>query len=220
MIKERCRLYLITPPKINLESFCEKLDAALDGGNIACVQLRLKNCTDTDILNAARSLLPICRSYSVPLLINDRPDLASISGAEGVHIGQEDVGYECARKTVGSDAIVGVTCHNSRHKAILAAESGADYVAFGAFFPTKTKIAKTKASTDILGWWSDLMVVPCVAIGGITENNCATLVRSGADFLAVISSVWDHAEGPKSGVLALNQIIASTSTIDNQQIPQ
>lgn len=207
MPKDPCRLYLVTPPRLDPEAFGEQLRAALGGGDVACLQLRLKDCTDTDILRAAEALLPICQSFDVPLLINDRPDLAAICGAEGAHVGQEDASYTEAREILGADAIVGVTCHNSRHLAISAAESGADYVAFGAFFETGTKAPKTRASVDILEWWNDLMVVPSVAIGGITPSNCAPLVKAGVNFLAAVSAVWNHEGGPQAGVADFNKAI-------------
>ncbi len=128
--------------------------------------------------------------------MNDRPDLAAELGCDGVHIGQQDAAYEDARRIVGANAIVGVTCHDSRHLAVVAAEAGADYVAFGAFYPTTTKSPKASARPELLQWWSDVMEIPCVAIGGITVENCAPLVAAGADFLAVSAGVWNHPDGP------------------------
>ena len=203
-----CRLYLITPPKLDLASFPDTLTEALGAGDVAAVQLRLKNVDDDAVRRAAEALLPACRDRDIPLIINDRPDLAAETGCDGVHIGQQDASYTEARETMGPEGIVGVTCHDSRHLGIEAAERGADYVAFGAFFPTATKQAKTEATIEILEWWDGLMVIPVVAIGGITPGNCAPLVRAGADFLAVVSSVWDHPEGPAAAVLAFNETIA------------
>jgi len=206
-----CRLYLITPPTIDLPSFAEDLKAALSGGDVACLQLRLKDADDDTIRVAAQALMPICHAHDVALLINDRPDLAAELGADGTHIGQEDWDYADARRLVGDDAIVGVTCHNSRHLAIAAAEKGADYVAFGAFFPTDTKQPKTRAEPEILEWWSGIMEAPCVAIGGITVENCLVLVKAGADFLAVVGGVWNHPDGPAAAVAAFNQAIADAT---------
>jgi thiamine-phosphate pyrophosphorylase len=203
----RCRLYLVTPPQIVLPAFAEAAKAALDAGDVAAFQLRLKDASDDDIQRAVAALLPIARERDVAFILNDRPDLAAATGCDGVHIGQEDWSYEDARKAVGADGIVGVTCHDSRHLAIEAAEKGADYVAFGAFFPTGTKQPKTRADVELLQWWSEIMVVPCVAIGGITPANCAPLVKAGADFLAVVSAVWDHADGPAQAVKAFNKAI-------------
>jgi thiamine-phosphate pyrophosphorylase len=208
---EPCRLYLITPPAIDLPSFAEDLEAALSGGDVACLQLRLKDANDETIRQAAQTLMPICHAHDVALLINDRPDLAAAVGADGIHIGQEDWDYADARELVGDDAIIGVTCHDSRHLAIEAAEKGADYVAFGAFFPTETKQPKTRTDPEILEWWSGIMEVPCVAIGGITVDNCPVLVRAGADFLAVVGGVWNHPDGPAAAVAAFNRLIAENT---------
>ena len=208
-MRDPCRLYLITPPRIELDLFAPRLEAALDAGDVACLQLRLKQVEDDDIRRAGERLLPLCQAREVPLLINDRPDLAAELGADGTHIGADDADYADARARVGADATVGVSCYDSRHRAIEAAASGADYVAFGAFFPTETKTPRAAAEVHLLKWWSTLMVVPCVAIGGITAENCAPLVAAGADFLAVIGGVWSHPDGPEAGVCAINRAIAS-----------
>ncbi len=207
MNETRCRLYLITPPSLpGLAAFARELEAALSAGDVASLQLRLKDATDDEVLEAASALKPICEAYGVALIVNDRPDLALKAGADGVHVGQDDASYAEARKTLGPDCVVGVTCHDSRHLAMEAAEAGADYVAFGAFFPTATKEPKTQAPVDILNWWADLMTTPCVAIGGITVDNAETLVVAGADFLAVSSGVWSHPGGSGAAVAAFNEI--------------
>ena len=208
---EGCRLYLITPPSIELPVFAKALTSALAGGDVACLQLRLKDQPDDVIRAASETLMPIAHDHGVAFLINDRPDLAAELGADGCHVGQEDAAYDEARRLVGSDAIVGVTAHNSRHLALEAADAGADYVAFGAFFPTGTKQAKASADLDVLVWWSDLIEVPCVAIGGITVANCAPLVRAGADFLSVVSGIWDYDGGPEKAVADFNREIAAAS---------
>jgi len=176
---------------------------------VAALQLRLKDAPDDAIRRAAEALMPVAHAHDVAFIVNDRPDLAREIGADGVHIGQEDADYASARRLVGPDAIVGVTCHNSRHLAMEAAEHGADYVAFGAFFPTGSKEARTRAEVEILDWWSGLMEVPCVAIGGITAENCLPLVQAGANFLAVINAVWSHPHGAAAAVKAFNAAIAS-----------
>ena len=208
MTAPSCRLYLITPPALDSAPFSGVLAEALDAGDVASVQLRLKDADDDAIRRTAEALLPVCHDRDVPLIMNDRPDLAAETGCDGVHIGQNDATYAEAREILGKDGLVGVTCHDSRHLALEAAEQGADYVAFGAFFPTSTKPSKFEATIEILEWWSELMVVPVVAIGGITAGNCAPLVGAGADFLAVVSAVWDHPEGPAAAVRALNESIA------------
>ncbi len=201
-----CRLYLIAPPRFEPVSFGETLKRALDAGDVASLQLRLKDTSDDDICRAAEVLIPIAQHAGVAFIVNDRPDLAARFGADGVHIGQEDASFAQARAAVGSERIVGVTCHDSRHLAIEAAEAGADYVAFGAFFPTNTKETKTRADIELLAWWSELMVVPCVAIGGIAVDNARPLVEAGADFIAVSSGVWDYAQGPAAAVRAFNTL--------------
>lgn len=210
MSEPGCRLYLITPPAIDLDPFADNLAAALEAGDVACLQLRLKDSTDDQVRAATERLMPICHRHDVALIINDRPDLAAELGADGVHVGEDDAAYDQARAAVGTDAIVGVSCYDSRHLAMVAGDAGADYVAFGAFFPTATKQPKTRATPELLAWWQELMTVPCVAIGGITVENCSKLVAAGADFLAVISGVWDHADGPAAAVTAFNRVISET----------
>jgi thiamine-phosphate pyrophosphorylase len=203
---EPCRLYLITPPALEPVAFGETLKAALDAGDVACLQLRLKDVPDDTIARAADVLRPIAQSRGVAFLLNDRPDLAARLGCDGVHIGQEDGSYADARAAVGRDKIVGVTCHNSRHLAMEAGEAGADYVAFGAFFPTATKDPKTTCEIDVLQWWAEVMTVPVVAIGGITVENAPPLIDAGADFLAVSNGIWAHPQGPAAAVKAFNAL--------------
>jgi thiamine-phosphate pyrophosphorylase len=204
-----CRLYLVTPAALDPMRFRDALTQALDAGDVACVQLRLKDAGDDEIRRACGILLPVAQRRGVAFLLNDRPDLAAQAGCDGVHVGQQDAPYEEARRLLGSDRIVGVTCHDSRHLAIEAAEAGADYVAFGAFFPTTTKPSRYRPSPDLLAWWGEIMTVPTVAIGGITPVNCAPLVAAGADFLAVVSAVWDHPDGPGAAVRDFNRAIAA-----------
>lgn len=206
MSKERCRLYLISPPKLEAKPFAEKLKRALSGGDVACLQLRLKDLTDDEILRVSEIVMPVAQKAGVAFILNDRPDLAARMGADGVHVGQEDASYADARAAMGANRTVGVTCHNSRHLAIEASEAGADYVAFGAFFPTATKEPKTRAEPELIQWWAETMVVPCVAIGGITVENCQPLIKAGADFLAVAAGVWDYPEGPAAAVKAFNTL--------------
>ena len=203
------RLYLITPPALDPAAFAPRLAAALDAGDVACLQLRLKDVDDDAIRRAADVLRPITEAHDVAFIMNDRPDLALQAGCDGVHVGQEDASYADARKLLGPDKIVGVTCYNSRDLAIDAAEAGADYVAFGGFFRSTTKDTRRIAGNDpeILRWWSEIMTVPSCAIGGITPENCGALVAAGVDFLAVIAAVWDHPDGPAAAVRAFTQAI-------------
>ena len=212
----RCRLYLITPSDLSgakLEAFAGALAAALGAGDVACLQLRLKGpgdapAPDAEIKRAVAALMPVAHAHDVAFLVNDRPELAAALGCDGTHVGQEDTPYEEARRLLGDERIVGVTCHDSRHLAMEAADAGADYVAFGAFFETGTKTPRTRARPDIVEWWSELTEVPCVAIGGITVENCRPLVDAGADFLAVSAGVWAHPEGPAAAVRAFNVAFA------------
>jgi len=210
--KNRCRLYLITPPQIDdPAAFAATLADALDGGDVGCLQIRLKEVDDDTIRRVAAALVPVAQARDVAVLMNDRPDLAVETGCDGVHVGQDDASLDDARRTIGPDGIVGVTCHDSRHLAMEAGEGGADYIAFGAFFPTETKEAMTQADPDLLQWWASWMVVPVVAIGGITTENAQPLIEAGADFLAVCSGVWAHPEGPKAAVAQFNDLMEEHS---------
>ncbi|MEX2454065.1 MAG: thiamine phosphate synthase [Rhodospirillaceae bacterium] len=205
MRAETCELYLLTPPDMGpsgVEGFADTLAAALDAGPVACVQLRLKNATDAEIRHACEVLGPVVQSRDVAFILNDRADLAAQMGCDGVHVGQDDMPCAEARALVGPDAIVGVTCKASRDLGFAAGDAGADYVAFGAFFPSRTKEIATPADTEILSWWQETMTLPCVAIGGITVDNCDALIEAGADFLCVASGVWEHPDGPAAAVKA------------------
>lgn len=201
-LRATCRLYLITPPRLDAAAFSSALATVLDAGDVAAVQLRLKDADDDTVRRTCEALRDLVQERDVAFILNDRPDLAVETGCDGVHIGQQDTPYRDARRLLGEDRIVGVTCHNSRHFAMEAAEAGADYVAFGAFFPTATKRPPTVADPEILAWWSEIMTVPCVAVGGITAGNCGPLIAAGADFLAVSAGVWQHPEGPAAAVRA------------------
>ncbi len=200
-----CRLYLISPPRIAPTDFAGVLKNTLKGGDVASFQLRLKDISDDEIRRATDILRPVVQGAGAAFIINDRPDLAAELGCDGVHVGQDDASYAEARAAL-PNGIVGVTCHDSRHLAMEAGEAGADYVAFGAFFPTQTKEPKSRAEIELLQWWSQMMVVPCVAIGGITVANAPALVEAGADFLAVAAGVWEHADGPQAAVKAFNAL--------------
>jgi thiamine-phosphate pyrophosphorylase len=194
-----CKLYLISPPSIDT-GFAETLAAALDAGPVAAFQLRLKGIDEHRITDLARPLQAVCASREVAFIINDSIGLAKRLDADGVHLGQDDGDPREARQILGPQAQIGVTCHDSRHLAMEAGEAGADYVAFGAFYPTGTKETKHKPDLSILGWWSTLFELPCVAIGGITPDNAAPLIAAGADFLAVSGSVWNDPDGPAAAV--------------------
>ena len=199
----------VTPPSLDdLAGFGRTLAHTLDAGDVAALQVRLKDVGDDIIAAATDVILPIAAARGVALIMNDRPDLAVRLGCDGVHVGQSDASYAEARRVVG-DRMVGVTCHDSLHLAMEAAEAGADYVAFGAFFATTTKDAATRAEPNLLTGWQSDMLTPCVAIGGITAENVRGIARAGADFAAVSAGVWAYADGPSAAIKALNHEIAA-----------
>ncbi len=201
-----CGLYLISPDRYD-PGFPEALKAALDGGPVAAFQLRLKGVSDMEILRAGEAIQPILAAYDVALIINDSIDLAAELGADGVHLGQSDGDVHEARERLGTDIQIGVTCHDSRHLAMEAGEAGADYVAFGAFYPTTTKATMYRPDPSILGWWSTISEIPCVAIGGISPQNATPLVEAGADFIAVSGAVWNAEGGAGAGVAAFASLL-------------
>ena len=202
-----CRLYLVTPPALQPAAFRDRLALALDAGDVGAVQLRLKDVPDDDIRRAIDLLRPVAQSRDVAFILNDRPELALAQGCDGAHVGATDMDPGRARALLG-DLQLGISCYDSRDAAMLAGEAGADYVAFGAFFASGTKDTDIRADPGLLRWWSELMELPVVAIGGITPANCGPLVQAGADFLAVVGAVWNHPDGPDAGVRAMNDAIA------------
>jgi len=194
-----CQLYLVSPLDVGGD-FPDRLRAALEGGPVAAFQFRVKDLDQHTAARLAEPLLAICQAHDCAFIVNDSVALAKRLGADGVHLGQGDGDPREARELLGKDAQIGVTCHNSRHLALEAGEAGADYVAFGAFFPSTTKDAKVRADPEILTWWTSMMEPPCVAIGGITIANAPVIIEAGTDFLAVSGGVWNHADGPQSAV--------------------
>jgi len=200
-----CQIYLISPLDVG-GAFPDRLARALDAAPVAAFQLRIKNFDDHAAAKLAEPLQRICADLDVAFIVNDSIGLARRLGADGVHLGQGDGDLADARAKLGREAQIGVTCHDSRHLAMEAGEGGADYVAFGAFFPSSTKDTQHRAEPELLKWWSSLFELPCVAIGGVTPENCAGLVRAGADFLAVSHAVWGGDEA--AAVRALDSAIA------------
>ena len=188
-----CQLYLISPLDV-AGAFPERLSRALDAAPVAAFQLRVKDLDEHAAARLAQPLQEICAARNVVFIVNDSIGLAKRLGADGVHLGQSDGTVAEARVALGRDAQIGVTCHASRHLAMEAGEAGADYVAFGAFFPTQTKDTPHRAEPDLLTWWQGIFEIPCVAIGGITPGNCTGLIEAGADFLAVSAAVWNGDE--------------------------
>jgi thiamine-phosphate pyrophosphorylase len=202
------RLYLITPPAIEPAAFSPALAAALDAGDVGAVQLRLKGAADDAIRRAVQTLIPEVQARNVAFLLDDRADLAAELGCDGVHLGPDDMPCAEARLLVGDRSSIGFSAGGSRHLGIEAAEAGADYISFGPFFPSTTKDGVPLIDVEIIGWWSALMEVPCVAVGGVTAENCASLIEAGADFLAVSAGVWRHPDGPAAAVRAFAKRIS------------
>jgi thiamine-phosphate pyrophosphorylase len=202
-----CQLYLISPPAIDA-TFADVLKSALSEGGVAAFQLRLKGLDEDAIARAAEPLQRICADHATAFIINDSMTLAKRLGADGVHLGQGDGDPREARKLLGRDAQIGVTCHNDRHLAMEAGEAGADYVAFGAFYPTRTKEVKYITDPAILSWWITLFGTPCVAIGGITSANAQPLIDAGADFIAVSAAVWNDPSGADAAVAKFNALMS------------
>lgn len=200
-----CQLYLISPLDVG-GSFPDRLVRALDAGPVAAFQFRVKGIDEHEAARLAAPLQRLCAEREVAFIINDSIALAKRLGADGVHLGQEDGVVADARERLGRDAQIGVTCNASRHLAMEAGEAGADYVAFGAFFPSETKQTEHRAETDLLSWWQGIFEIPCVAIGGITPGNCPPLIQAGADFLAVSGAVWGGDEA--AAVKAFHAAIA------------
>ena len=203
-----CSVYLITPSSLP-NDFATSLASALDADEVAAVQLRLKDVDDDALRRAIDWVRPIVQSRGVAFILNDRPDIAVEMGCDGAHVGAEDMAVADARRVLGKKLQLGVSCYDSRDAALRAGEANADYVAFGAFFPSTTKDTGLRADIELLSWWSEIMELPVVAIGGITAANCAPLVQAGANFLAVVSAVWEHPDGPAAGVRAMNEAIAA-----------
>ncbi|WP_019833736.1 thiamine phosphate synthase [Sphingomonas sp. PR090111-T3T-6A] len=201
-----CQLYLISPPAIDA-GFVDRLAAAFDGGPVAAFQLRVKSMVEHDLARLAEPIQKLCADRDVAFIVNDSVSLTKRLGADGVHLGQEDGDVREARQILGPSVQIGVTCHDSRHLAMEAGEAGADYVAFGAFYPTTTKETQHQPEPSILSWWTTLFELPCVAIGGITPANAPPLVAAGADFLAVSTAVWNAAEGPEAAVRAFGGVL-------------
>lgn len=201
----QCQLYLVSPLDVG-GNFPARLARALDAGPIAAFQFRVKGIDEHEAARLAEPLQAICRERDVAFIVNDSIGLAKRLGADGVHLGQGDGDVKDARARLGREAQIGVTCHASRHLAMDAGEAGADYVAFGAFFPSSTKSTEHRAELETLTWWQTLFELPCVAIGGITPENCRPLVDAGADFLAVSGAVWngDEAEAVRAFIKAMS----------------
>jgi thiamine-phosphate pyrophosphorylase len=202
-----CQLYLISPLEVGGD-FPDRLARALDAGPAAAFQFRVKGIDQHKAAALAEPLQRICAEREVAFIVNDSVALAKRLGADGVHLGQEDGDPREARRELGPGAQIGVTAHDSKHLAMEAGEAGADYVAFGAFYPTTTKEVRHRPDPSILGWWSTIFEIPCVAIGGITPDNARPLIEAGADFLAVCGAVWNAPKGEAEAVRRFTALLA------------
>lgn len=194
-----CQLYLISPLDVGGD-FPARLEAALQAGPVAAFQFRVKDIATEEAVALGQPLKAVCDAHDVAFIVNDDIALAQRLSADGVHLGQSDEALSQARDLLDDDIQIGITCHDSRHLAMEAGEGGASYVAFGAFFPTTTKVTEYRPDLDILTWWSSFMEIPCVAIGGVTPDNCQPLIEAGADFIAVSGAVWNEPKGPAHAV--------------------
>lgn len=202
------QIYLISPPRIDdIDAFLNQLDEVIAAGVISVFQLRLKGIENREIVLLGKKIVPKLQEAGIAVIINDNPRIAKDLHADGVHLGQEDGDISEARKLLGKDAIIGATCHNSKHLGMEAAEAGADYVAFGAFYPTQTKEVIHHADIEILEWWQDIMEIPCVAIGGINIDNALPIINAGADFIAISSGVWNYEGGIKAALKKFQTLI-------------
>jgi thiamine-phosphate pyrophosphorylase len=194
-----CQLYLISPLDVDGD-FPQRLEAALSAKHVAAFQFRVKGKDQHEAARLAAPLQEICAKYDVAFVVNDDVALAKRLGADGVHLGQGDGDVREARQELGKDVQIGVTCHDSRHFALEAGEAGADYVAFGAFYPSSTKDTPYIADLELLRWWSAMLEIPSVAIGGITADNAGPIIEAGADFIAVSGAIWNAKDGPAKAV--------------------
>ena len=201
------KIYLISPPKIDLQQFSKSLQDALKTGLVPAFQLRLKDYQNDEILKISQELKKICHDNNALFILNDSYKLGLEAGADGVHLGDEDGTIAEVRKIVPKNFVIGASCYDSRHLAVEAAEQGADYISFGAFFQSKTKNSKGKPTPEIIEWSAEMLDLPIVAIGGITDKNCAPLVKAGVDFVAVISYVWEHPRGIEAALSDLNKAL-------------
>jgi thiamine-phosphate pyrophosphorylase len=204
-----CELYLISPQEVG-GAFPDRLKAALHPGIAKAFQLRVKDTDEHELARLAEPLQRICADADVAFIVNDSMALAKRLGADGVHLGQSDGDVREARALLGPSAQIGKTCHDSRHFAMEAGDAGADYVAFGAFYPTRTKPSHYRPDPSILTWWSAVFEIPCVAIGGITPENAKPLVDAGADFLAVCQAVWGK-DDTAAAVRAFEQVLSGSA---------
>lgn len=203
-------IYLISPPHITINTFIPALQNALRAHQyISMFQLRLKGVDDGFIMDAAYQLMPLLKACNIPFIINDNPYIAKEVRADGVHLGDEDLSLDVARRVLDRDAIIGVSCYDDIEMAKNKARLGVDYISFGAFHKSKTKQSKGNPSYSILPAFTEWQKkkninIPVVAIGGINNINSAQLLHEGANMLAVISYIWeDNRDNEKQACINL-----------------
>jgi thiamine-phosphate pyrophosphorylase len=182
-------LYAVTPDEPNTQVLCNKVEAALKGG-VSLLQYRNKTAEGNLRLQQASALLALCRSYNVPLIINNHLDLCAQIDADGLHLGATDCSLSAARRLLGADRIIGASCYNQIGLAIKAQAEGASYVAFGACYSTSTKPNAVNAPLSLFAEANKIIHVPLVAIGGITLDNAINVVNAGADAIAVVNALF------------------------------
>ena len=206
------QLYLVSPPRFEPEAFAAQVRAALQGGPVACLQLWMPDATEDEIRTAATLVLAEVKSHDTAFLLNGNAKLAAYLGCDGVHLDTPDVkSVKAAKKILGDDAIVGVSCGTSRHTSMDVAEAGADYVYFGPIFDTGTKdLPAAAGALDTLTWWAEMMEVPCVAVGGLTPQNLASVLETRCEFICAVSAVWSHPNGPDAAVKAFHKALEAS----------
>jgi thiamine-phosphate pyrophosphorylase len=197
-----CRLFLISPPRLVAATFADRLDAALAIGEVAGFLLRLEASERSSLNEAAARLRPVCAARAVAFLIQAEVERALELAADGVHL--VDVrAAAAARATLGTERLLGVSCGASRHLAMVAGEAGADYIAFAD--PGRPPDAEI---IELIRWWSDLFVLPCLVESDNDAGPCGQLARAGADFVGVSRAVWEHPDGAAEGITAMRLAIA------------
>ena len=185
-------IYLLSPEKIKGVSFYNNLNKILKTNKVKYFQLRLKKISTIEMLKISKKVKKIVVKNNVKFLVNDKPLVAKLIGADGCHVGQKDMNFINARKILGNHKIIGMTCHNSKKLAIKAKKYGADYIAFGSFFKSSTKKTAFKANLDILRWAKKKINMPTVAIGGINSSNYKKILSNGANLIACSNYVWNN----------------------------
>ncbi len=185
-------IYLISPQKIKGGKFYKDLNILLKTNKVKYFQLRLKKISTSNLIKIAKKIKKITKKNNVKLIINDKPFVAKTIGADGCHIGQKDMDFFSAKKILGKNKIIGVTCHNSKKLALKANRQGASYVAFGSFFKSHTKKTTFRANLQLLRWAKKKINMPTVAIGGINSLNYNKILLNGANYIACSNYIWNN----------------------------